>query len=205
MIEIYYNHKLLQLNTEPPEIKDWENWNIVANYSGVTELTKLLELFKDEPYLQNILLWNENEDMILKELISEVKLVEAAGGIVANKVGEYLFIKRLGRWDLPKGKIEKGESIEETAIREIEEECGISNLELGSEICSTYHFYEDKEIFILKKSYWFEVIYTGNDMKLMPQLNENITEAKWFNKSDLAPIKNNTYPSILSVLKAINL
>ena len=205
MIEIYYNHKLLQLNTEPPEIKDWENWNIVANYSGVTELTKLLELFKDEPYLQNILLWNENEDMILKELISEVKLVEAAGGIVANKVGEYLFIKRLGRWDLPKGKIEKGESIEETAIREIEEECGISNLELGSEICSTYHFYEDKEIFILKKSYWFEVIYTGNDMKLMPQLNENITEAKWFNKSDLAQIKNNTYPSILSVLKAINL
>jgi len=205
MIEIYYNHKLLQLNTEPPEIKDWENWNIVNNYSGVNELPKLLELFKDEPYLQNILLWNENEDMILKELISEVKLVEAAGGIVANKVGEYLFIKRLGKWDLPKGKIEKGESIEETAIREIEEECGINNLELGSEICSTYHFYEDKEIFILKKSYWFEVIYTGNDMKLMPQLNENITEAKWFNKSDLAQIKNNTYPSILSVLKAINL
>ena len=205
MIEIYYNHKLLQLNTEPPEIKDWERWNIVNNYSGASELPKLIELFKDEPYLQNILLWNHNEELILKDLISEVKLVEAAGGIVENSKGEYLFIKRLGKWDLPKGKIEKSESIQEAALREIEEECGIGNLELGSEISSTYHFYEEKEKFILKKSYWFKVVYAGMDMSLVPQLNENITEAKWFNKTDFAQIKENTYPSILNVLKAIQL
>jgi 8-oxo-dGTP pyrophosphatase MutT (NUDIX family) len=205
MIEIYYNHKLLQLDTHPPEFMDWEKWNIVNNYSGASEFPKLIELFKEEPYLQNIFLWTNDLELMLNDLISNVKLVEAAGGIVENKNGEYLFIKRLGNWDLPKGKIEKGESIQETALREIEEECGIGNLELGSKICDTYHFYLEKESFILKKSYWFKVNYSGSDMNLVPQLNENITEAKWLNKSDIAQIKNNTYPSILNVISTSNL
>jgi ADP-ribose pyrophosphatase YjhB (NUDIX family) len=205
MTEIYYNHKLLGLSPEPPEFKDWEKWNIINNYSGKSELPKLLELLKEEPFLQNILLWCQNPDIILQDILTETKLVEAAGGIVENINGDFLFIKRLGNWDLPKGKIEKGETIEETALREIEEECGITNLELGTAISETFHLYVEKDILILKKSYWFNVKYNGTDMNLVPQLNENITEAKWFNKSNINQIKENTYPSILSVLQVINL
>jgi 8-oxo-dGTP pyrophosphatase MutT (NUDIX family) len=205
MIEIYYNHKLMQLSTEPPLLEDWEKWNLINNYSGATELPKLIELFKDEPFMENMVLWNNNIEIIMKDLILEVKLVEAAGGIVKNSSGQYLFIKRLGKWDLPKGKIEKGESVKETATREIEEECGIENLKLGDELSATYHFYIEKDIFVLKKSYWFNVTYAGEDMSLVPQLNENITEAKWVNTADFAELKENTYPSILSVLKEINL
>ncbi|MFN5795870.1 MAG: NUDIX hydrolase [Bacteroidota bacterium] len=205
MIKIYYNHKLLQLDTHPPEFKDWEKWNIVNNYTGISEFLIFLDLMKVEPYLKNILFWNQNLEMMLNDLTSNIMQVEAAGGIVENKNGDLLFIKRLGKWDLPKGKIEKGESIQETALREIEEECGIDNLKLGSKICDTYHFYLEKDSLLLKKSYWFRVNYNGNDLNLKPQENENITEAKWLNKSDIAQIKNNTYPSILNILAAVNL
>lgn len=205
MIKIYYNYKLLQLDTHPPEFKDWEKWNIVNNYTSISEFLIFLDLMKVEPYLKNILFWNQNLEMMLNDLTSNIMTVEAAGGIVENKNGDLLFIKRLGKWDLPKGKIEKGESIQETALREIEEECGIDNLKLGSKICDTYHFYLEKDSLLLKKSYWFRVNYNGNDLNLKPQENENITEAKWLNKSDIAQIKNNTYPSILNILAAVNL
>ena len=68
MIEIYYNHKLLQLDTHPPEFKDWDKWNIVNNYTGVSELSVFLELLKEEPYLQNLLFWNNDLEMMLNDL-----------------------------------------------------------------------------------------------------------------------------------------
>lgn len=137
---------------------------------------------------------------MLKKLIKSATLIEAAGGLVKNQAGEYLFIYRNDKWDIPKGKLEKGEKKKEGAVREVEEECGISVSSLGKKIINTYHVYEHKGDLVLKKTYWYNMGYKGSQ-KLKPQLEEGITEVRWFDKADVNEIKANTYPSILDVLE----
>ena len=124
--------------------------------------------------------------------------VEAAGGIVKRKE-KYLFIKRNGLWDIPKGKLENNESPEEGALREIEEECGISNFTINKHITTTYHTYEYKGIPTLKKTYWFSFKYDG-PKKGNPQLEEGITKIAWKKKEDMNKILENTYASIADVI-----
>ena len=113
-----------------------------------------------------------------------------------------LFIFRNGKWDLPKGKVEKGEKVDEAAIREVEEECGVSNVEILNTLPSTYHIYPYKGKNVLKRTYWYSM--TCNDSsKLIPQVEEGITEVKWISISALEPVKNNTFPSILYLLNHI--
>lgn len=126
-------------------------------------------------------------------------MIKAAGGLVKNEAGEYLFIFRNGKWDLPKGKIEKGESIKEAAVREVEEECGITVSKLGKEICKTYHVYTLKGEVVLKKTYWFKMKCAGSE-KLKPQKEEGITDVRWFKKGHVEAIEKNTFPSIMDVL-----
>ncbi len=125
--------------------------------------------------------------------------MEAAGGLVENDCGEYLAIKRLGKWDLPKGKIEKGEKPEECALREVEEECGIHNINIKNNLCNTYHTYQLKGRWILKKTYWYRMEYNGNE-ELIPQIEEDITDVIWTSDNHTYIIKSNTYKSILDVL-----
>jgi len=127
--------------------------------------------------------------------------MHAAGGVVENRKGELLFIKRLGRWDLPKGKVEKGETIEAAAIREIEEECGINSLVLKRSLLSTFHTYRLQQKHILKETSWFEVTYQGAQT-LVPQQEEGITAVCWMSKDGLQPVYDNTYTSIVEVLDA---
>lgn len=135
----------------------------------------------------------------LKTIGKSVNLVEAAGGLVKNEYGKYLFIYRNDKWDLPKGKIEKDERIKEAAMREVEEECGIKVSKLGKKICKTYHSYIFKGEVVLKKTHWFKMQYKGQE-KLKPQKEENITDVRWFKKGHIAPIIANTFPSIMDVL-----
>jgi len=135
----------------------------------------------------------------LKIVKKSVKLVEAAGGLVKNEYGEYLFIYRNNKWDLPKGKIEKQEGIKEAAVREVEEECGIKVSKLDEIICKTYHSYFWRGEMVLKKTYWFNMrARDQNDLK--PQKEEGITDVRWFKKEDISPIVENTFPSIMDVL-----
>lgn len=149
---------------------------------------------------QNICLLGEDSESIWKQFCSGYKLIEAAGGLVKNEKGEILFIFRRGKWDLPKGKLEKGESIEECALREVEEECGIKHLKTIKELPSTYHTYLLKGKPILKRSYWYEMTAPGNQA-LIPQLEEDITEIKWISSNELSSILENCFSSIKEVLK----
>ncbi len=126
---------------------------------------------------------------------STFKLISAAGGWVENDQKELLVIKRLGKWDLPKGKMEKGESKEESAVREVEEECGITDLKIVSELNPTYHTYRIKGKDILKTTFWFEMktSYSGT---LRPQLEEGIEEVKWLKRSEFSELLSNTYANI---------
>lgn len=150
--------------------------------------------------LDEIYFFNPDPELLLRYFSSQFKIIDAAGGLVRNKVGEWLFIFRNGKWDLPKGKIEKGEKIRSAAIREVQEECGIGELHIIQEIPSTYHIYYINETAILKRTYWFEMTSTDTS-KLIPQTEEGITEVKWIASKNLKQVYENTYESVKEVLK----
>jgi len=127
------------------------------------------------------------------------KFIIAAGGTVFNEKNELLVIYRLQKWDLPKGKLEKGEDIPTCAVREVEEECNVDDLTIIKELKSTYHCYFHKNKWSLKRTYWFEM-KTGYKGKLIPQTEEGIEKVEWLPKSDWGIIEENTYNSIKEVL-----
>ncbi len=128
------------------------------------------------------------------------KYVEAAGGLVTLPDGRMLVIKRLGKWDLPKGKAEKGESLQETALREVAEECGLeSDPIITRALTHTFHTYRQDGNHVLKHTAWFAMSYEGDDT-LRPQISESITDAVWVPENRLDMVLQNTYESIRQVL-----
>ena len=127
------------------------------------------------------------------------KHIEAAGGLIRQN-NCYLFIYRLGKWDLPKGKIDKGENPQQAAIRECEEECAISGLTIENELPNTYHIYPYKGQYALKTTYWFLMSSTYNGL-LQPQTEENIEKVEWLDKNAINnQVIKNTYPSVLDLI-----
>jgi len=122
----------------------------------------------------------------------------AAGGWVKNQQGEILWIHRLGCWDLPKGKLESGESIPQCAVREVEEECGLQNVNLGGKLCETVHFYELKGQRIRKTTHWYLMEVEGCP-PLEAQAEEDIQQAVWADESTWSSYMNDTYDTIKSV------
>ncbi|WP_240775572.1 NUDIX domain-containing protein [Sphingobacterium psychroaquaticum] len=143
-----------------------------------------------------------NIESVFKTIIQKVNIIKAAGGLVKNGEGNYLFIHRLGKWDLPKGKVEESEKMREAAVREVEEECGITVNYLGRKIETTYHTYIMRGKFMLKQTNWYEM-GVNKVPKLVPQLEEDITEARWIGKDELNLVKENTYPMIAEIIKKI--
>ncbi len=199
MYKIYINEKPLILckESERPEKPD----DFLAINSESIDLNSLPapETFAHKGW---ICITHEPEKSF-ERLKNQVIFIQAAGGLVRNEQGEYLFIFRKGKWDLPKGKIDPGESEHEAAIREVEEECGLQDIILKEKILNTYHIYTEKKSPILKQSAWYKM--TALKQVLVPQLEEDITEALWLKKNELGPIKLNTYPSILDVLETVRL
>jgi ADP-ribose pyrophosphatase YjhB (NUDIX family) len=135
-----------------------------------------------------------------KEFLKLFKLIDAAGGVVKNKENKLLFIFRLGKWDLPKGKVDKGETLEQAAIREVEEECGIKKLKIEIKLLTTYHTYKLKGKDILKASHWYSMT-TADSTSPKPQTEENITDARWVSANEIPVLMHNAYPSIAEVVK----
>ena len=127
----------------------------------------------------------------------------AAGGLVVNENNEVLFIFRRGYWDLPKGKLDEGETIETCAVREVQEETGLQKVELISFLCKTYHAYFDKWIGaeVIKESHWYLMKSSINEI-LIPQKEEDIEEIVWADKQFMHTFCENTYPSIVEVIAA---
>ncbi|HWV71341.1 MAG TPA: NUDIX domain-containing protein [Pseudosphingobacterium sp.] len=163
------------------------------------DLVNLYKKSKQVDQVINYLLLVEDPKATLKEIKKQVKVIHAAGGLVKNGEGKLLFIHRLGKWDLPKGKVDPGEKSRITAVREVQEECGIKVDYLGEKIMSSYHVYEMKGTVVLKRTKWYEMA-VNNSPKLIPQLSEDITQAKWLRKESLAKVLENTYHLIKDVL-----
>lgn len=148
--------------------------------------------------IDKAILYHDKGDELLPLLYSKLPLVEAAGGLVKNDQGETLFIFRNGKWDLPKGKTEKGENIEETAVREVEEETGVRGLEITAFLMQTYHIFKRNGEYRLKLTHWYQM-KTSYDGELFPQLEEDIVEVVWKNDIDTQKALENSYENIKSL------
>ena len=148
---------------------------------------------------KHICITHEDVEFLMEYLFSPYHFIEAAGGLVVNKDKEMLFIFRRGKWDLPKGKMEAGETPEICAAREIEEETGVNQLELHHKIIETYHIYEERGQQILKKTYWF-YFTTNFEGTPKPQIEEDISSISWIGKKNLELPLSNTYDSIIDVI-----
>ncbi len=175
------------------------NNGLFVKYLNEIQLAYVLELFKSVKEIDNVFIVHHDVEKVFEEFKSFFRQVDAAGGLVRNEEGKILVIKRRGRWDLPKGKLEEGENPRNGALREVEEECSVSPLEIKDLLHITYHAYLLEGVLVLKKTYWFEMIHKG-DGNSKPQKEEDITETKWITKDNLNEITQNTFKSIIDVL-----
>jgi 8-oxo-dGTP pyrophosphatase MutT (NUDIX family) len=131
-------------------------------------------------------------------------LIQAGGGLVENGKSEYLFMLRRGKWDLPKGKLDAGETVEQCAIREVREETGLREVRLEAPLLVTYHTYDENGRHILKETHWFRMKASG-DQSVVPQLEEQITKLVWADRQKIIVLVKNTFPSIVDVLQTAGL
>ncbi len=127
-------------------------------------------------------------------------LVKAAGGLVLNEKKELLMIFRRGKWDLPKGKLDSGETLEQCAVREVKEETGLKEVQLLESLLTTFHTYHEGSKFILKESYWY-IMKAEGQQTLQPQTEEGILEIKWVTPKEAEKLFTQTFPSVIDVIK----
>ncbi len=163
-------------------------------------LHTLVGMFRASESLQRIYIPTENVELTYKNICAEFVEVNAGGGLVSNRRGDFLLIRRNGLWDLPKGHQEAGEDIEVTSLREVREETGINELVIRDLICITDHCYIRNGLWHLKHTWWYDMLYTA-PTDLTPQKEEDISKAAWVAKSSLPAFLTTTYPSILEVFR----
>ena len=164
------------------------------------DIHNLIEMVETSASLQRVCIPTPDIEETYCRICAEFKEVNAGGGLVSNRRGDYLLISRNGLWDLPKGHQDPGEPIEVTALREVQEETGIEDLELRDLICITDHCYRRDGIWHLKHTWWYDMLYM-DPTDLTPQREEDISKAAWVAKSSLPPFLLNTYPSIVEVFR----
>jgi 8-oxo-dGTP pyrophosphatase MutT (NUDIX family) len=193
--KIYINEVVLILtDSQPSDIQDYQELKL-----SEFKFSRFYEQVKELNCPKIYLLLTKKFKLHFKKIKDSMKLIKAAGGLVSDGSNQYLFIFRNGKWDLPKGKLDSGETAKIAAVREVEEECGIQINKVGQKIYNTYHIYEMNNEPVLKKSSWYRMIAL-NQQKLIPQLEEGITDARWLAPGDFMMIKQNTYPLIRDLL-----
>lgn len=199
-IIIYYLDKKIQIQ-ESNQISDNQLFKNLEDIK-TAEIKEQFEDFINDTNKQILNFKCKNIEKGLEQFKKAFKYIIAAGGLI-EKDNHWLFIYRLKKWDLPKGKLDMGESPKEAAIRECEEECGITQLTIKRELNPTYHIYPHKKYFALKKTYWY-LMSTLHTSTLIPQLEENIEKVEWFNILQIKEqVIKNTYPAILDVISEI--
>ena len=189
MYKVFVKDVAIIVTSDKNAFKDHNTFNIKkVNFE---DLIKKIE--KKE--ITNVVLYSKNESKLLKRLHKLLPVVVAGGGLVLNQDNDFLFIHRNGKWDLPKGKAEKGESIEQTSIREVEEETGVRRLEITNYLGHTYHTFSRKGKVKLKLTHWF-IMETDFNKKLKPQKKEGIDKAVWLNKEMATIALKESYANI---------
>jgi len=199
MYKVFFNEKVVFL-TDNLDHQSNDQKGMFYTFQSSENMRGLINIFMANEDMKQLYIYHDDLEMLIDHFKALFEFCEAGGGLVYNKEDQILIIKRHGKWDLPKGKPKKKEKIEDTAIREVQEECGISNLVIKSALHSTYHTYFEDDKHYLKKSHWYNMYYEGKE-ELVPQEEEGITFAKWFYQDEIKTVLENTYPSVIDVLK----
>ena len=212
MQKIYFNHKPLFIcSTITPEIDEYLHQGttiFIDEFNKHTVETIIEEM--QRPEINAGVFLHGNEEEVLDAIKQNLTLVQAAGGLVQVNGEQFLLIYRRGKWDLPKGKLDEGEDLKTCAVREVEEETGIKNVNLQDLLSITYHTYYENGLFILKETHWF-LMSVDQVQPFIPQINEDIEKCEWVKTDGLAPYMENTHPSgksslqVVEVLKASGL
>ena len=203
MYKVFFNDSTIQIGSEMNKsLNDniSEKFNF-GDYSLVNQIISQIEVSNSPA---DFFILDQDVSSVWSHFRRQFVEIPAAGGLVKNLDGSLLFIKRLGVWDLPKGKIEKNETPELAAIREVEEECGLSDLNIIRQLDSTFHIYRSPFLpfpknLVLKETKWFLMSYSGNETP-MPQVEEDIEKVTWFAPEDLGKVYLNTYLSLCDFL-----
>ncbi len=184
---------------ELPGDIEWEE-DILFHEPSQDIIIRLLYLLRTRKMkdLDSITLVTKDKKAMKNFIKSRFMIIKAAGGIVTKK-DKILMIFRLGKWDFPKGKFDKGETPAECAKREVEEETNI-RVKLGPQICNTWHTYTQNRKSILKKTYWY-AMDAVNDSGMKPQEEEGIEEILWLSEADSKTALINSYPSMRYLFK----
>ena len=189
MYKVFVNDKPLFLTNEVQKETDFQLFLLES-----VDIKKLIvKIFQNK--IEKAFLYHPDEKLIMKTLKAKIPVVKAGGGLVYNAKGEVLFIFRNGKWDLPKGGTEKNETMEETAMREVEEETGVAGLSIVKKLPKTYHVFKRNGRYKLKQTYWFEM-KTDFDGTPQGQIEEGIEKVAWINPKDISSILENSYENI---------
>lgn len=202
MYKIFINEYPLIITSDEQDFYKGGNFRLANDTpEGIKSAVETLEGSDRSIGNFGIMVMTDDAEQTFRKFAKPYQRISAAGGLVFNEKGELLLILRQGKWDLPKGKVDKGETVEEAAVREVQEECGIGEIELGEPVVKTYHTYFLDQKRILKTTHWFRMD-TSDYAAMAPQLEENITELKWFKVDELNLDSLDTYNSIRELLKA---
>uniref|UniRef100_UPI0040484C87 NUDIX hydrolase n=1 Tax=Flavobacterium sp. TaxID=239 RepID=UPI0040484C87 len=189
MYKVFVNDKPLFLTNQVQKETDFKLFLLES-----VDIKKLIvKIFQNK--IQKAFLYHPDEKLIMKTLRAKLPVEKAGGGLVYNAKGEVLFIFRNGKWDLPKGGTEKNETIEETAMREVEEETGVNGLSIKEKLQKTYHIFKRNSRYKLKITQWFEM-QTNFEGITEGQAEEGIERVEWIHPKDIPTLLENSYENI---------
>ncbi len=199
--KVFFNEKRIVFTSDRNITFGKPNLDIDEN-SSVSRVLDWLQTFATSQDAERVL-EHPKPEQLFNTFKSAFLIVDAAGGVVVRN-NKLLFIYRNGKWDLPKGKIDAGESSQIAAVREVEEECGISGHKIVKDLPSSFHIYkspypESKGRWIFKETMWYEMEYQGNENGI-PQEEEGITKVRWFAKNELDEVLENTYGNLKQII-----
>jgi len=194
--KVHFENRFIIISPEPDRL---QKYGLFHKFYDTEELYRLISSFQEDKSIPSMNIYGTDIKHLWRIFRIYFTEVEAAGGLVRHTSGKYLFILRKGKWDLPKGHIEKGESAEECAIREVGEECGIKGHAIIRPLIPSYHTYSWEGISYLKKTHWFLMNYNG-DLISEPQVNEGITEVDWLFPDEISKIKSLAWLSLADLI-----
>ena len=190
MYKVFVNRRVIILTSELHHETKFPQLSL--KNTNLEEIIKFIKKYK------KLYLFHKNEKKLISKFKKKIKVVKAGGGIVKNSKNQILFIFRRNKWDLPKGKKDKGETIENTALREVEEETGVEGLRIETFYKKTFHVFKKGKNYFLKETSWFKM-NTNYSGELKPEFSEDISKAVWKDVNEIQDLKN-TFPNIKLLL-----
>jgi 8-oxo-dGTP pyrophosphatase MutT (NUDIX family) len=200
MYKVFINDRSLILTDDYADYSS-EYDTLYITYASEEAFFETIELLRDSPVLRSVVVYNDNLDDLWETFCKKYTQISAAGGIVQNN-NRVLFIYKNNHWDLPKGKMESGESSETTALREVSEECGLKELSIVGPHDISYYLFNEKGSTFLKKTEWF-LMKSGTEGPLVGDENEGITDVKWMDSKTWKSDQESSFASVINMLQSL--